>query len=209
MIAAFGCWDGLHFVRSSLHTAAPCAGGISSIRFGVQLIRMFNLSDDVKKLKTKVLMLSGVSLFIALTQALPQKVAIIGLDLSRNETMAGWFILAVTTYFLVSFLISSAIEIIKYYLPSLITRQTVNTTGDTIGLTVEECYPNDEEDTDIGTTSGELKEIDAKNKRITYKYKSYFIRFSNAVKLITEFVFPIIFSFVSLGYLYCFLAAIQ
>jgi hypothetical protein len=171
---------------------------------------MFNLSEDVKKVKTKVLVLSGVSLFIALTQALPKKVAIIGLDLSKNETMAGWFVLAVTAYFLVSFLISSTIEIIQYYLPSLISRQTANTTGDTIGLIVEECCPDrGEEDSDIGTTSGELKEIDAKNKRITYKYKSYFIKFSNAVKLLTEFAFPIIFSFVSIGYLYCFLTTLQ
>lgn len=170
---------------------------------------MFNLSDDVKKIKTKVLILSSVSLFIALTQALPKKVEIIGLDLSKNETMAGWFILAVTAYFLVSFLIASIIELIQYYLPSIISRKTANTTGDTIGLTVEECYPHYEEDTDIGTTSGELKEIDVKNKKITSQYKSCFIKLSNAVKLTTEFVFPIIFSFVSLRYLYCFLTSIQ
>ena len=52
---------------------------------------MFDLNDDLKKIKTKVLVLSGISLFIALTQALPQKVAILGLDLSKNETMAGLF----------------------------------------------------------------------------------------------------------------------
>ena len=173
---------------------------------------MFNLNDDLKKTKTKVLVMSGVSLFIALTQALPQKVAILGLDLSKNETMAGWFILAVTTYFLISFIISSIIEIIEYYLPTLIGRKTANTTGDVIGLTADECFPEHEHDyydQDAGTTSGEINDIKRKNQEITYKYKRNFVRVSNLVKLISDFVFPIVFSFISLNLLSCFLIGLQ
>lgn len=171
---------------------------------------MFNLSDDLKKIKTKLLVLSGVSLFISLTKALPQKVAILGLDLSKNETMAGWFVFAVTLYFLLIFLIFSLIEVIQYYLPTLIGRKTANTTGDTIGLTAEECFPDHaENDTDIGTVSGELEEINLKNQKITYKYKRNFIKFSNMVKLSSEFAFPIIFGCVSVSYLYCFLSGIK
>ena len=169
---------------------------------------MFDLNDDLKKIKTKVLVMSGISLFIALTQALPQKVAILGLDLSKNETMAGWFVLAVTAYFLVSFMISSIIEIIQYYLPTLIGRKTAKTTGDVIGLTEDECFPEHEQeyfDSDAGTTSGEVNDIRRKNQEITYKYKSNFVRASNLVKLITDFVFPIVLSVISLVLLYCFL----
>ncbi|MDP3009626.1 MAG: hypothetical protein Q8N30_11240 [Methylococcales bacterium] len=169
---------------------------------------MLNLSDDLKKTKTKLLILSGISLFIALTKALPQKVAILGLDLSKNETMAGWFIFTVTCYFLLSFLIYSFIEVTQYYLPTLIARKTANTTGDTIGLTAEECFLHeyhDDEDSDIGTITGTLKEISIKNEKITYEYKRGFIKFSNAVKLSFELALPIIFGGVSVFYLYCFL----
>jgi len=171
---------------------------------------MFNLSDDLKKIKTKLLVLSGISLFISLTKALPQKVEILGLDLSKNETMVGWFVLAVTLYFLLNFLIFSLIEVTQYYLPTLIGRKTANTTGDTIGLTAEECFPHHEEnDPDIGTVSGELNEINLKNQKITYIYKRNFIMFSNMVKLSSEFAFPIIFGCVSVSYLYCFLSGIK
>lgn len=152
--------------------------------------------------------MSGISLFIALTQALPQKVAILGLDLSKNETMAGWFVLAVTAYFLVSFITLSIIELIQYYLPALIGRKTAKTTGDVIGLTEDECFPEEENeycDPDVGTRSGEVNDIRRKNQEITYKYKSNFVRVSNLVKLISDFLFPIVFSVTSLGLLYCFL----
>ena len=173
---------------------------------------MFDLNDDLKKTKVKVLVMSGISLFIALTQALPQKVAILGLDLSKNETMAGWFVLAVTIYFLISFIVFSVIQIIQYYLPAFIGYKTAKTTGDTIGLTAEECYPEHENeyyDSDTGTTSGEINDINRKNKIITYKYKRNFIRFSNLVKLMTDFVFPIVFGVISLKLLSCFLINIQ
>jgi zinc transporter ZupT len=173
---------------------------------------MFDLNGDSKKIKTKVLVMSGISLFIALTQALPQKVAILGLDLSKNETMAGWFVLAITAYFLISFIVFSIIEIIQYYLPTLIGRKTAKTTGDTIGLTADECFPDHEHehyDQDTGTTSGEINDIKRKNQEITYKYKSNFVRVSNFVKLATDFVFPIVFSFISLKLLSCFLISLQ
>lgn len=173
---------------------------------------MFNLNNDLKKVKTKVLAMSGVSLFIALTRALPQKVAILGLDLSKNETMAGWFVLAVTTYLLINFSISSIIEIIEYYLPTLIGRKTANTTGDIIGLTADECFSDHEHedyDQDVGTVRGEIKDINRKNKEITYKYKNNFVRASNLVKLTMDFLFPIVFSFISLKLLYSFLIDIN
>lgn len=173
---------------------------------------MLNLSDDLKKIKSKLLVLSGISLFVALTQALPQKVAILGLDLSKNETMAGWFILAISSYFLISFIVFSALEIIQYYIPDLISKKTSKTTGDTIGLEIEECYSESEsesDDLDVGTPSGDAKEINAKNQKITYQYKNNFTMFSNLVKLVTEFAFPIVFGVISLYLLYHFLICIQ
>lgn len=171
---------------------------------------MFIINDDLKKIKTKVLVFSGISLFISLTQSLPQKVGVLGLDLSKNETMAGWFVFAVAGYFLINFIVFSIMEIIRYYLPYLIGQNTANTTGETIGLTVGECFPDYGCDEPIaGTVSGEIQEINIKNERITYEYKRNFINFSNMVRLINDFLFPVVFGIVSLVFLYLFLISIQ
>lgn len=171
---------------------------------------MFNLSDDVRKIKTKLLVLSGVALFISLTEALPQKVAILGLDLSKNATMAGWFILVITAYYLISFLIFSLIEITKHYLPDIISKRTANTTGDTIGLTAEECLqPVEEPDFEKGSTSSELQEIKHKNQMISDRYQGCLSSFSSVMKFTFDFVVPIVFSFTSLGYLYVFLSSVN
>ncbi len=169
--------------------------------------RMLNLSDDLKKTKTRLLVLSGISLFIALTEKLPQQIAIIGLDLSENETVAGWFIFAITAYFLLVFFINSIIELSKYYIPTLLAHKTKNTTGDMIGLTKDEYYAENYRDySNIETTDGdgELESIESKNQKIIYKYKSGFVRFSNTVNL-TSIAFSIIFGVISIFYLYCFL----
>jgi len=168
---------------------------------------MLKLSEDTKKTKAKLLVLSGVSLFIALSEALPTKVAILGLDLSKNEMITGWFVLAVTVYFLAYFIILSALNVIEYYLPSYIAKKTENITGDTIGLTKEECSPEDEDQYEYerGTTSGEMFEISRKSKIITYRYSNGFQRLSNYSTFMFEILLPVIFSVVSLMYLLCFL----
>lgn len=174
---------------------------------------MFELNDDLKKVKTKVLVMSGISLFISLTQALPQKVAILGLDLSKNETMAGWFVLAVTVYFLISLIAGSILDVAHYYLPSFIGRKTAKTTGNTIGLTADECHPEHEQqwydNQGAGTTSGEMNDIREKNREITHKYENNFVRVFNVVKLVTDLVLPIVFGVISIGLLYCFLMSIE
>lgn len=131
---------------------------------------MLNLSDDLKKIRTKFLIFSGVSLFIALTKVLPQKVAILGLDLSKNETMTGWFILVITSYLLLSFLIYSLIDIVQYYLPTLIMRKTKSTTGDILGFTIGDVIeeggyvdPKSVLGCELGTINGEKKDIDNQN----------------------------------------------
>ena len=41
--------------------------------------------DGTIKLKTKVLLFSGVSLFVGLSEALPSKISLIGLNLEGKE----------------------------------------------------------------------------------------------------------------------------
>ena len=167
---------------------------------------MLEITDRLEKTKNKMLLLSGVSLFISLTEALPDKVTALGLDLAGKESVLGWFVFVISLYFLVRFTLLSAVEIIEYYLPNLISTKTSKTTGDTIGLTADECFRNEKEDDyGIGTVSGEIQEIYKKNEIIQRTYKSRFVQFSNLVTLTFDVLGPVIFSIVSIARLYGFL----
>lgn len=171
---------------------------------------MFNFSEKCQKIKTKLLVLSGISLFIGLTEALPQKVAVLGLDLSMNSSITGWFIVAVAFYFFLKFITLSILEIIDHFRPSIIKFKTNTTTGDMIGLTATECNEvlqneNDFENADLGTPFGEIKDIDRKNKMIENKYKRNYVSIHNFVVYVMDFIFPILLWFVSFWYLYLYL----
>jgi hypothetical protein len=71
--------------------------------------------DETQKLKTQVLIFSGVSLFIGITKALPKKLAVIGLDFENSQDVLGWFLFVITLYLLVYFLILAVLDLIKYF----------------------------------------------------------------------------------------------
>lgn len=167
---------------------------------------MFEVSDRLGKTKDKMLLISGVSLFVSLTKTLPDKVTALGLDLDGKEAVFGWFIFAISAYFLTRFIALSAIELVQYYLPDFISTKISKTTGDTIGLTADECFKNEhEDDYEIGTASGEIHEINKKNEIIQRTYKVRFVKFSNGVTLFFELLGPVIFSILSITLLYGFL----
>lgn len=167
---------------------------------------MLEVSGGLEKTKTKMLLASAVALFVSLTKTLPNKVTAIGLDLEGNESILGWFILTISSYFLIRFVMLSTVELLQYYLPDLISTKTSKTTGDTIGLTADECFNNEcEDDYEIGTVSGEIHEINKKNEVIRRTYKTLFIKFSNGITLLFELFGPMIFSITSIALLYRFL----
>ena len=171
----------------------------------VNLKRMFKLSEESEKTKFHLLIISGVSLFIALTESLPTKVAVLGLDFSKNQNMVVLFILGINAYLLLRFKVKSGIEFIQHYLPRWIAIETSGTTGELVGLTGEEClqhmngYEEDEEfisNSDL--MSAELESINNKNQKITYKYKNGFIKAANFFNITFEVVGPIVFSYASM-----------
>ncbi|MGR5150134.1 hypothetical protein ACQKP8_26760 [Photobacterium alginatilyticum] len=176
---------------------------------------MFKFSEECQKLKTKLLTLSGVCLFIAITGSLPEKIAIIGLDLSQSKNVSGWFILAVSMYFLAKFTILATLEVVRKNLPWLIGIKTRNTQGETLGLTYEECHQeldrccNEDTDEGLGTLFGELKEIDRKKESIAYSYKTGYVKAYNFWLYSIDFIFPLIFGVFSLHSLYMFLSLAQ
>jgi len=74
-------------------------------------------SDKANKIKSKLLVLSGVSLFIGLTKALPENFSFISMDLSHNPAVLGWFIFYITLCLLLIFITVSALDITENYLP--------------------------------------------------------------------------------------------
>jgi hypothetical protein len=169
---------------------------------------MFKVTENLEKTKIKMLVFSGISLFIALTETLPNKVSVIGLNFSGKESIFGWFVVSISLYFFIRYILLSLLKIIQYYLPNIIAIQASKTTGKTIGLTVNECFESyhDNENYDIGTISGEIHEINEQNKALKYQYNSSFIKISNFITLLFEIIAPSIFSITSIVLLWKFLS---
>lgn len=173
---------------------------------------MFKFSEEVQKLKTQTLVLSGVAMFIAITGALPEKIAIIGLDLSASKSTAGWFLFIILVYFSIKYLVLSALEVCGRHLPKWIAYKVRNVRGDTLGLSPDEVeveyekYNFDEDEEDIGTLTGEIKEIKRKQEQLESTYKSRYVKIYNAWVYFVDFAFPAFLSVYSSVALYKFLA---
>ena len=79
----------------------------------------FSFSDGIRKLKSKSLFLSVIALFIGLTETLPNKLVLIGLDLSNSQEILGWFIFFIALIFLLNYIALAILELIGHFLPSL------------------------------------------------------------------------------------------
>jgi len=148
-------------------------------------------------------------LFIGITEALPQQVSLIGLDLSGKPEVFGWFLLCLTAYFLIISLVLAILDLIKYYLPYFIKQKGANVTGDSLGLTEYECQyfgigfdSLGEEDC---TVQSELRDIQSKRKKIELNYHSRYVKLFNFAKLLIDLIFPIAFSAVSIIIIHRFL----
>lgn len=141
-------------------------------------------------------------MFIGISKALPQRVSLIGLDLSGNPEVFGWFLLSVTGYFFLTSLVLAVLDLVKYYLPYIIVKKGTGLTGGTIGLTEEECLSENFEHyldrAEVGTPYAELLDIQRQRKDIEDNYNARYVKLNNATRLLFDFVFPIIFSAISI-----------
>ena len=174
---------------------------------------MFKFSEEVQKLKTQTLVLSGVAMFIAITGALPEKVAIIGLDLSGSQSTAGWFLFIILVYFSLKYLMLSGLEVCEKYLPKWISFKIRNVRGDTLGFSIDEIEAEyekgdfSENEEDLGTLSGEIREIKRKQEELELTYKSRYVNTHNAWIFLVDFIFPALLSIYSAVALYEFLVS--
>lgn len=155
-------------------------------------------------------MLSAISLFIALSEALPQKVAILGLDLSANPTVTGWFLVAATAYFFLLTFTFGALDILRYRQPAIVRRLSRNLTGDTLGLTEEECFqgndqPHHLDESEVGTSHQEFQDIQRQRSEIDSNVRSSHQTAYDWLILSFYYLLPIFLYVVSQWYLVGFL----
>ncbi len=172
---------------------------------------MFKFSEEVEKLKTQTLILSGIALFIAITGALPKKIEIIGLDLSGSKTTAGWFLTVLLSYFLLKFMMLAILELCRKWLPYWIQYKGKNLRGDTLNFSESEVYEeyerqdHSEENEDLGTLSGEVSNIRFKQKKLENNYKSKYVFIHNCWVYLSDLFFPVVFGCYSFWAIYQFL----
>ncbi|KAB0301521.1 hypothetical protein F2Z80_20905 [Vibrio fortis] len=161
---------------------------------------MFKISEEVQKLKTHTLTLSGIALFISITAALPEKIAIIGLDLSGSKETVGWFLLIILSYFLLKFSVLSIFEVVKKALPRWISYKGKDLRGDVIMLSEKEIHDEYERQSQhhvnedlLGTLTGEAADIERKRNKLDRDYKSKFVAAYNLWLYISDILFPIVF----------------
>jgi len=143
--------------------------------------------------------LSGICLFVGITEALPQKVSLIGLDLSGKPEVFGWFLFVLTAYSLATSLVLATLDLIRYYLPYIIRKKGANVTGSSLGFTEHECsnflYEKEEENISLAS---DMLDIRRQRKEIETNYYSHYVKLSNLLKLFFDVCFPIVFSIVSI-----------
>ena len=94
--------------------------------------------ENTLKLKTKTIIFSGIALFIGLTEAIPTKLALIGLNFEKNSDILGWFLFIITIFIFLNFLLVAILDIRKYFQDSFLKKSINSITGDTMGYTLME-----------------------------------------------------------------------
>ncbi len=171
------------------------------------------LTETTLKLKTKILIFSGASLFIGLTKALPTKLSLIGLNFEDNTKILGWLLIIVTVFLFIHFVIMVSLDITKYFKKNIINRKAKVLTGDTIGLTYKEIgeeYDSQQEyenyqDERRGSLGDEAEDIHRKIKILENSFDNTHLRFYNIIELVFNGLVPIALAILGFKYLYCFL----
>jgi len=163
-------------------------------------------SEITSKLRTKVIILSSVSLFIGVTKKIPHDFTIIGLKLSETDKTLGWFIFVAIVVMFLYFLMRSFLEIQAYNAQEIIKNKTRDTTSEYSGITKEEYYSQSDDYAEQKISPNfEMDSIDSQNDRITKKFIRTHIKLKKWIIYIFEFVLPTILAMLGIYYLFSFL----
>lgn len=172
-------------------------------------------TDTTLKLKTKVIIFSGLSLFIGITEILPKKLVLFGLDFEKNERVLGWFLIIITLYLFIHFILIAILDMRIYFQNHLLDSKIKSLSGDTIGLNMSEIsgayelqqseHHHDSLDESRGTLYGESEDIQNKSKKLYDTFNSKHIQMYEKIELFFYFITPLLLGMVSMYYLFRFL----
>jgi hypothetical protein len=172
-------------------------------------------TEKTIKIRRNSFILSGLSLFIGLTQSIPSKLTLLGveLDTSGQHTL-GIFVFFTTLYYFLYFLSTTLPETFKFYKGHhWIVKLQKTTTGDTLGLVMKELdeiyedsnamheYQEQERLLEAGDEERESQDIDRKIKDKINSSKWNHINKLKWVRLILELISPFIVGLWGLGVL--------
>ncbi len=174
----------------------------------VALMHKEIFSEITSKLRTKLIILSGISLFIGITEKMPHDFTIIGLKLGEDDKTLGWFILVATAVIFSYFLMRSLLEIKAYNANEIILNKTRNTTSEFSGMTKKEYYSERENSNeDTYSPNYEMDSIDRQNGVIEKKFIISHNKFKKLTIYIFELVLPVVLAATGVYYLFSFLIA--
>ena len=162
-------------------------------------------SETTSKLRTRVITLSSVSLFIGLTEKIPNDFTIIGLKLSETDKTLGWFILVATVVIFLYFLMRSYLEIEAYNAKEIIQNKTKDTQCEITGFTEEEHHENYYQSQKNEEYTNDMDSINEQNRIIKANFITNHIMLKKWIIYIFEFVLPVILAMIGMFYLFDFL----
>jgi len=152
-----------------------------------------------------VITLSSVSLFIGLTEKIPNDFTIIGLKLSETDKTLGWFILVATVVIFLYFLMRSYLEIEAYNAKEIIQNKTKDTQCEITGFTEEEHHENYYQSQKNEEYTNDMDSINEQNRIIKANFITNHIMLKKWIIYIFEFVLPVILAMIGMFYLFDFL----
>lgn len=178
------------------------------------------MSEKTIKIRRNSLISSGFSLFIGLTQSIPNKFTLMGIELDdAGKGVLGVFIFSITLYYYLYFLSTTPPEVLKKITPYRRKKLQKNTRGEILGMNRKEIYSElyqyqeeqeqEQEHLMSGTESGELQNIDKKVSSMIDNSKFNHIYKLKWVSLMLELIPPLIIGFYGLVTLGIYLAIIK
>ncbi len=146
---------------------------------------------------------------------MPTKLSLIGLSFNNNEKIFGWFLIVITIFLLINFLVILSLDLMQYFKNNLINNKARKFTGETLGMTYDEIGKeyerqdklNQEQrgDERTGSLGDEADDIKKQIKELENSFDKKHLTFQNIVELFFNVIVPIIVAILGLKYLYCFL----
>jgi hypothetical protein len=169
-------------------------------------------TDKTLKLKTKMILFSATSLFLGLTEKIPHDFKLIGLNLSENNSILGWFILATTVVLSIHYIMTALLDMEIYNKENIIINKTKDTQSEFSGMTADELNEQsiipseyDKEHRSRGWGNPDSESIYDQNIKIEQDFGKNYIKIKTRVTFIFEFLLPVLLAGIGISFLFSFL----